>query len=271
MEKSKLLFYTSATGVWYLPFVPLYVYFCHLSNPDAIFEFIVDDINKAEHFLYDTLEFLRWECGIKIIFREREFYKDKVPMENTLRFVVKPSQNAEFVYIGDVDIIIVEDVMKVHKPVFDAGLPYSNKIRINTKKLTGLHFTRYDTYFPLPEVSDILELTQNDEEVLYLIVERLGHLKRQPEVDAVGVGRPQHGIHMSLNRIPFSDWNIRVDWDITWNYIISMEKMLIGDLFDRFVKTLPCESRLYLANVKYLQRGIISEGREMFEYFNERR
>jgi hypothetical protein len=151
---------------------------------------------------------------LRVHLREPGNDAPRVAMQNTYRFVVPPESKADFVYIGDVDIMIVDDVWIKHKRVFERGLPYSNRVRHNTTKLTGLHFTRYDTYYPLPEIRDIANEFKNDEEVLYQIVKRSGQLDRQAEIDAVGVGRPVHGIHMSLNRIPFSDPSIRVDWGI---------------------------------------------------------
>jgi len=258
-----LLFYTSATG-WYLPFFPLYVYFAHQSNPGCSFEFIVDSANDVELNYSLVLDYLRRDRGIQISFRNKNEASVQPSMENTLRFVLPPQQVAEFVYIGDIDILIIENVMHRHGAVFDAGLPYSNVIRPGTKKLTGLHLTKYDAYFPLSDVDKIVSTYSNDEEVLYRIVERSGKLKRQPEIDGIGVGRPQHGIHMSLNRIPFMDWAMRVDWGISWDYVKRTHAVISGKTFQKFVRRLPYASRLYLANIYFLVKAIANEGEEAF-------
>ncbi len=262
MQNSDILFYTSAIG-HYAAFVPLYAYFGHVSNPGASFEFIVDDIAAVERHYAASLTFLRMTLGVKIALRD---VGEKLPVSpNTLRFILPPTEKAKFVYIGDIDIILLEGVADRHSPIFDDGLPYSNMIRNYEKRLTGLHFTRYDAYYPLPKIDDILVSTKNDEEILYKIVERAGHIGRQPEINAKKISRPLHGIHMSLNRIPFSDRDIKVDWGMTWEDAQNAAQFMTGEIYENFEALLPSSSRLFLANIYVLQKGILAMGKERFE------
>ncbi|MGJ8615487.1 MAG: class I SAM-dependent methyltransferase [Sulfitobacter sp.] len=264
-----VLFYTSATK-HYLPFLPLYVYFAALNNPTAVFEFIVDDADEVEVEYEKPLSYLRGTLGIQIVLRDSADFGKSVHLQNTLRFVMEPKTKADFVYIGDIDIMIVQDVMKIHGPVFDAGLPYSNVVRKNTKRLTGLHFTRYEEYYPLPEIDDIIQETENDEEVLYKIVERSGALKLQYQIDAVGVGRPTHGIHMSLNRIPISHSAVKLGWGFNWIIIELTYAVLKDPNFDVFLDHLPMESRGFLANVYFIVMGAIHSGKASFTRFTKK-
>lgn len=83
----------------------------------------------------------------------------------------------EYVYIGDIDIIVLDStIVDQHlKLMAKTGLPYSNRARGGPRaQLSGLHFTRYDAYYPVPDVSDI-DITQEvDEALLYKIVQRRG-------------------------------------------------------------------------------------------------
>ncbi len=269
LESENVLFYTSATGI-YLPFFPLYAYFGHHANQGAHFEFIVDDINATRRMYKEALTFLG-EIGIGITFQSRGSYNGNLVMENSLRFLIEPTLKREFVYIGDVDILIAENVMQKHSAVFRAGLPYSNIIRSGTNKLTGLHFTRYDCFYPIREHDDLIARFFNDEELLFQLVNRAGYLKRQPEIDLAGVGRPQHGMHMSLNRIPFCDSAIRPDWGVTWEIVERMESPLTTSYFPRFIASLPYASRMYLANAYYVVKGMRGNGPGTFDSFSRQR
>lgn len=267
--KPPLLFYTTATR-HYLPFLPIYVYFASLSNPGATFEFVVDDVAECERIYRRALAFLREEMGVEIHLSEPGPDAPRVAIDNTYRFVLEPQCKADFVYIGDVDIMIVEDVWEKHKTIFEKGLPYSNIVRPNSIRLSGLHFTRYDALYPLPRFDDILEQHENDEEVLYQIVKRQGHLARQPEIDAVGIGRPQHGIHMSLNRIPFSDAVAKLQWGIGWDVVQKYQQIMSREDFLPFVSTLPFGSRRFLANLYFIQQGVTAAGRDVFSLFERK-
>src|SRR5699024_9208899 len=111
-------------------------------------------------------------------------------IETTFRFLLphKEFKNFKYVYIGDVDFLIIRetpsllDGHKNHSNKID--VPYSNAIRSNSKRLTGLHFIKVKEYYnkmnPL-----IIEYLENpnlflkevknfkyDEEFLYQLVEK---------------------------------------------------------------------------------------------------
>lgn len=118
-------------------------------------------------------------------------------IKNSVRFILKPCTQAEYIYITDIDIICCEDIADKHiADLTQYNSPYSNIVRKNTKRLTGLHFTKYSAYYPL-DINYIKTLStyiSNDEELLYEIV------KKNTNIDLSRTYRPVHGIHMSLNR-----------------------------------------------------------------------
>lgn len=124
--------------------------------------------------------------------------------KGTPRFVTVPRTKAEHVYISDIDILLL-DPHWTHahlNNMRETGLPYSNSLRDIPKdqaqRLTGLHFTRWDALYPLPDLSDLDLDRMNDEHVLYSIVTKLGHALPTERF------RPVHGIHCSVkSRAPF--------------------------------------------------------------------
>ena len=118
---------------------------------------------------------------------------------NTVRFLSSSRLKAEYVYIGDIDIIIL-DPQLLYKHLNNmkrTGLPYSNSVRPKTTQMSGLHFSKFNSYYPIPNVSDLDLSRMNDEMVLYEIIKR----KRLKLQDRVWY-RPVHGIHISPNRSP---------------------------------------------------------------------
>lgn len=263
-----IVFYTTATGR-YEHFIPLYTYFVSRSNPGAKFEYVVDDAAAARAHFADTLAWFEAQ-GISVVLRSASESKHTPSMANTLRFVLPCQTKADYIYIGDVDIFIVEDVMAAHRKVFEAGFPFSNIVRDGTKKLSGLHFSRWDAYYPLPEIADILAETHNDEEVLYKIVERKIGLDAVADIRAVGVGRPAHGIHMSFNRMPFSYSKTVPDWSLTYPFCVKTLEIADGPDYSAFVASLPEGARMLLANVYLIAKGTLAVGREEFEYLSGR-
>ena len=119
----------------------------------------------------------------------------------TVRFMETPSP-AEYVYITDIDIITLDPALPDAHIAFmkRRNLPYSNSVRIpDPSRMSGLHFARYDDWYPLPVVEDLID-RMSDERVLRAICER----KRLP-VQEEEWFRPVHGIHISPNRSPFGE------------------------------------------------------------------
>ncbi len=198
-DRSSLLFFTCANQPYH-DFAPLYACSVMFSVPSARVEIGVEGAFTFEAVHGGAVEVLREQFGAD------SFTFHSVPwalangariVPNTVRFMVEPAQDAEFIYIGDIDIIFLDRTFPTAHLNFMAktGLPYSNSVRPGTRRLSGLHFTRRRAYYPVADVSDIELTNANDEEVLYEIVRRKGLPVQDQEWF-----RPTHGIHMSPNR-----------------------------------------------------------------------
>ena len=121
-------------------------------------------------------------------------YNNTKILANTIRFLEQPKLKAEYVYISDIDIICMDkNICEIHiQHMNEINKKYSNIVRKNTKRLTGLHFSKYDFYYPVNY--NEINLSKNDEEVLFDIV------SKKCDIDLNTEFRPAHGIHMSPNR-----------------------------------------------------------------------
>jgi len=107
---------------------------------------------------------------------------------------------------------------------------YSNIQRINTLRLTGLHFIKYNSYYPIPVLNntDIL-----DENLLYNIMKAKGI-----KIDNDTQYRPVFGIHLSPGRINVGSYGKTVGWGadnykFQWlNYMKSEDFKFIYPLLD---------------------------------------
>ena len=212
-----VLFFTCANEP-YEDFAPLYAFSILAHVPDARVEIGIEN-EKA----FRT----RYQKAISII--EKSFGKDRLDIRtvrwtqpdgkrivpNTVRFVNEPRGKAEYVYIGDIDVIVLNsNLVSAHLHHMSVtGLPYSNSIRPDTERMSGLHFTKADVHYPLPPIDDLDLHRMNDEAVLYTIVVRKGL-----PVHPGRWYRPIHGIHISPNRsmmpVVAEDGKVTPGWGI---------------------------------------------------------
>lgn len=242
---NKLLIYTCCDEK-YSHFVPLFVASNLWSNKNIDIEIhlessLTDSEKSAIEYIksvYPKSEILIKEnCYEKISTNIYRFNNQKV-WSNTLRFIDKPDLYAEYVYISDVDIVVLEDIFDVHyQHMVDRGLVYSNIVRKNAPThLTGLHFVKYDEYFPVDEK---FKVSGCDEEVLLKIMKAKNH-----KIDYDTDFRPVHGIHMSLNRPDVADgkvvgwgaepyenqWNEFYNSDLYKNISFSFDEIIINQI-----------------------------------------
>jgi hypothetical protein len=196
-----LLIYAAADEL-YEHYVAPYIFFALSSNPNAISEVLVSkgyfDRNSK------CCELLQKMFGNRLNISEIDFSL----RPDVSRFTLMPSVRADYVYMGDIDLMIVEPIMDKHLiKMKEADLPYSNIVRKNfidkgIYKLTGLHFTEFDFHFPVDmSVLKDLDLTQygSDENALYAIVNSKG---KAPSLNFSY--RPLHGLHLSQHGFPLS-------------------------------------------------------------------
>jgi len=205
---------TAATGYYHI-FVLPYAASYHYFNPDSRFEFFVDDPDEFESIYADGLLKLRERLGDENLIISSLDINHLHPNHHQAvpRFFQTPEIETEFIYIGDVDVLILDSMItEQHKLNMEKNnLPFSNVIRKSTSneirpRLTGLHFSRYEAYYPLPlekiNQDDQIEL---DEFALHELVRaKIGDFEIKNNF------RPPHGFH-------FSD---KLDY---WNSTSSMQ------------------------------------------------
>lgn len=217
----KTLFFGCA-NLKYYDFIPLHAASILANVRDTIVEIVVDDLDAyraahgaATHIVqaaFGPERFVVREVDWTVAWPGHSKRKRIVP--NSVRFVTTPATRTEYVYIGDIDIIVLDrKIVRRHLEFMaQTGLPYSNRVR-NRPQLSGLHFTRYDAYYPLPDLSHIDLSLEGDEALLYQIVKLRGLPIQDKE------GRPRiPGIHVSPNRPPVGellpDGRRTADWGI---------------------------------------------------------
>ena len=199
MSNPNILFYTCANEPYH-DFAPLYACSVLWTFAAATVEFGVQGVLSFEAVHGGAIDVLKEMFGSeKIRFNAVPWLNEagRPIVPNTVRFVHPPHCASDYVYIGDIDIIFLDSSFPaVHFEFMNRmGIPYSNSVRPQTNRMSGLHFTKSDVYYPLPDISDLEIGVMNDEEVLYEICKRKG-LPIQDEVWF----RPSHGIHVSPNR-----------------------------------------------------------------------
>jgi hypothetical protein len=193
---------TAATGYYHV-FVLPYVASYHFFNPDSRFEFFVDDPEEFESQYCEGLKILRNRLGEEnlIISSPNTDHLHPNHHQAVPRFFQTPTVETEFIYIGDVDVLILDSMITgQHEMNMERNnLPFSNVLRDEDPahevrpRLTGLHFSKYEAYFPLPleEINpeDQIEL---DEFALYELVKaKIGDFQIEHRF------RPPHGFHFS--------------------------------------------------------------------------
>lgn len=173
-------------------------------NPDAQVEICLEDPDSFAVQNAKAIRIVSKSFPDRLLFRGGEFDGRTV---NSVRFIERPQLTGEYTYIGDIDIVVLEHVSPQHlHHMRGTGLPFSNILRPDGLRLSGLHFTRTDAYYPV-DLSG-LDLRMGDEALLFHLAKKGG--LPSPE----DTWRPVHGIHLSPNRRPFGvagepDWGLR--------------------------------------------------------------
>ena len=191
-----VLFFTAA-NLLYEPFVVPYAVSVLHHNPDSVVEVCIEDTDRFRAAYADALAVVSRHFPDRLVLRGGQFGGLKV---TSPRFLETPSVHYEYTYIGDIDILILEPRVAARhlEHMARTGLPYSNILRPNKPRLSGLHFTRTDAHYPIVMPSDWDFGTGNTEELLYRFIVEKG----LPLPDPADTFRPTHGIHLSIKRTP---------------------------------------------------------------------
>jgi len=189
----------------YKNFVEPFIAFCNESNPGIHIELWIDNPDKFSKFENEK---------IKI---------HKLPIKNAsaYRYIVEPTLKTKYTYISDIDILYTEIILPFHLiQIKKTGLPFSNIVRKNELRLSGLHFVDSEAWYrDTQKTRKNLEKLYHDEKMLYHIASENYDISKVP----VGlVNRPVHGIHCSTEgkpRDPYSAFG----WEITGQKIAMFD------------------------------------------------
>ena len=217
-QGKEINFFSSAVGEKYENVLPMYAFFALHSNENSTVEMVV---KNATHFVERKYDVLNWLSQFalprssQICVRNYDHdHSKRTTVTNTWRFLEVPYVKAKYTYMADIDIYLTESVLdsKRFQQMDHFKLPYSNSIRANTTRLTGVMLVDTKRFYTetLIQAQQILDAGGNDEVFLYKLVEKAGHgLPPDPssstlrEDDKVlALYRPVHGIHLSFNRGP---------------------------------------------------------------------
>jgi len=238
----------AATGYYHifaLPYITSYAYF----NQDTRFELFVDDVKQFNELYKKGITKIKKLFGKDVLLiremdmsRVEENYQQSIP-----RFLQTPSIKTEFVYIGDVDSIILDSMITEQHEynMFQNNLPFSNVLRDDSghefekigPRLTGLHFTKWDAYFPLPK-KILFQTERSAEFTVYDIVH-----SKNGDFNIKTSFRPMHGFHISDKLHiwdPESTLQIGIHTDYLTNYFRlreSSEWSQVKESFHPFLKS----------------------------------
>lgn len=242
--ENKLTIFTCCNGI-YKDFIPLFIFSNLLDNNDYFVEVGVDidDVSNLKSIKFLSEIFPNKFMIRKVNFGEYNVNQTKlIPMANLVRFITEPINKSEYVYISDVDIITLDkNILEQHiKNIETNSLYYSNIVRDYNenqkyKRLTGLHFTKFENYYPIKNYDKICDmgLFSHDEMFLYeLMKDRHGI----PNEDVKW--RPVHGIHVSPNRKHNGEisWGLE-RWKTQWLNFRNLENFKkLEHLFSDYIK-----------------------------------
>ncbi len=215
-----LVIYTTANRP-YEPFVLPYMASCLEFNPGAYVEVGVEDADRFRSENTEAFDLLYARYGASMDITNADFSHGA---PHSARFLNESETQREFLYIGDIDMFIIEEITPKHLMIMERfNLPYSNILRQGKKALSGLHFTRTNAFYPLEKMEG--SIVNLDEAMLYQMVAKKGH--DMPPEDFRH--RPSHGYHVSLNRRPMCTHGLH--WGMSPNYLPEYLDFTQSDFF----------------------------------------
>ncbi|MCP3032938.1 hypothetical protein LF817_16555 [Halobacillus sp. A1] len=203
----------------YTQYIPFYVYSILKSYPNYYVKIFVNKkLSKVEN---DCLEMIRDRLSSNFEIKEnyfKEFDIDNLELseegKKAIRFLIPRKEFIDFenVYFGDIDILIVNELpslLEGHlKHCEKTGLPYSNLVRKNSKRLTGLHFYKVKEYYDkMDEILD--DYLMNKDKLVNQLLEYRWDEEFLFDIVNDGIGtkglsgndyRPHHGFHIGTIR-----------------------------------------------------------------------
>ena len=227
MKKPSMLFFC-VTVRGHKRYVCPYIFTALHHNPDASVEIWVNDLKSFKENNKASLDLLEtFFPGRSFFYNIPEYFQSwihTITLTQLIRFLRPPHTPADYVYIGDIDVLILEGgIMEARiKSLEETNGAYSNYYLTNLKgnmpMLSGYgHFVKSDVWYPktasLREYYSYLNVSYGyrDQANLYNIAKGIHpdpKLGTSPEQEL-------HGFHMSENRKPLDPCG----WDIFYKTI----------------------------------------------------
>lgn len=191
----ELLFFTYANAKYHM-FAAIYPIFALTSNPNSVVEICISDYEMFQRNYGNIINFYNTAYAGKVFYTPVRV-GNIIP--NSVRFLAQPTVKSKYVYIGDVDIFLLDsDILQYHLFFMEKHKSdFSNVLR-NENQLTGLHFIKYDNMYPVCPPPGV-DLKKINDEVLLCRIMREKNLKFP--VNATFEERKIHGVHVSFFRV----------------------------------------------------------------------
>ena len=212
----------------YSDFIPLFAHSTLYHNNDIAVEIGVDneEIINSEPIKYIQNVYKDRFC-IHIVNWDKLHNVKLCP--GIIRFVTEPQIKNKYIYFCDIDMLNLEsNITDINiKQMLNNGLQYNNIIRPYSARMTGLHFTHWDTYYPLNNLQKYAHLFSHDENFLFEWASRKCCLS----YDRGFI--PQHGIHCCPNH----EIQVSRRWTNEWHkYRNSEEFIYLEKFFSKRIK-----------------------------------
>lgn len=245
----ELLFFTYANAKYHA-FATLYPLFALQSNPDSIVEIFISEYDIFKKSYANIIEFYDKNYPGKVRYTPVEV-KNILP--NSIRFLVQPTLKAKYVYIGDIDIFLLEDVLDYQLQFMERHQSDFGNVLRNPNQLTGLHFIPYDKMYPIT-IPNEMNIARTNDEVLLCYLMRKKNL-RFP-LKAKLEERKVHGVHISFfSRPPLDSMTTfdRLANFPAWGPREAVEDYIKVRYSEPVIKFTECIQRLQLALRQTLQ------------------
>ena len=241
MNLFELNFFTTAISK-YSVFTFPYIISCLLHNKNSCVELLVDHhsaLTKQQREFLCTEFRGRW---VVHGFSNKMSTWSSTAKLASIRWLSIPTIRAQFTYIGDVDILILENnIADIHnKHASFLNLPYSNIVRDRRTNLTGCHFVKTEQWYN--KINNkycntvISSINSNqvfplDEKLLYRMARDnfglpnrslITDFEKEKSAPYYNISfRPIHGIHCSPHRPGLISWGVTEHNFILFNALLQ--------------------------------------------------
>lgn len=249
MNKKEIVFVYYVFGD-YMKYIPYCIYGVLKSYPDSYVKVYIQDN------LTDDIKAMLNMISSKNFIIKENYYNNIIFSDNlniiggaskVLKWLIPYNELSDFkyAYIGDIDMLIVNEIPSLLNNhinhMNDIKLPFSNSVRDNQKRLTGLHFIDVKKYYS--KMNNIINYYINNNSMLNMILlkyKRNEHFLYNIVMEGIGFDenliktntekyyRPHHGTHLGIIR----DRGMNIN---TFNELESIPLYIHDEIIDKML------------------------------------